>query len=129
MHTQAAEAARADAPACPKIDWSHADDDTLVRGLLKKDDFAGLELLYRIDALTTERIQKAIRRRSRMLCSTDLVDDIQSDVAAFVEGDNMRPLRAFDARHGTLASWLCRVADQMTMRRLQMMVMLDDEEG
>jgi hypothetical protein len=129
MQTQAADAARANAPAHRSKDyWTLVDDDTLLRGILKKNDGARLELLYRIDALTTERIERAIRRRSRILCSARFVDDIQSDLADFVESDNGRPLRAFDARHGSLAEWLCRVADQMTMRRLQMLVTPNDEE-
>ena len=54
MQTQAAEAARADAPTRSNDDWSTADDDTLVRGILKRNEHACLELLYRIEALTKQ---------------------------------------------------------------------------
>jgi hypothetical protein len=128
MQTQAAQAAHADARAHSEIDWPNADDETLVRGMLKKDDFAWLEFLGRIDLLVTERIQRAVRRRSRMLCSTDFVDDIKAGIHAFVDRDKMRALRGFDSRHGTLAAWVCRLADQLTMRRLHELTTLDEEE-
>jgi hypothetical protein len=128
MQTQAAQAAHADVRAHSEHDWSNADDETLISGMLKKDDFAWLEFLGRIDRLTTERIQRVVRRRCRMLCSTDFVDDIKCAIHAVVDNDKMRALRAFDSRHGTLAAWVCRLADQLTMRRLHELTTLSDEE-
>jgi hypothetical protein len=128
MQTQAAQAAPAYARAHSEINWSTADDDTLIRGMLEKDDFAWLEFLGRIDRLVNERIQRAVRRRSRMLCSTDFIDDIKCAIHTFVDQDKMRALRGFDSRHGTLAAWVCRLADQLTMRRMHELTTLDEGE-
>jgi hypothetical protein len=97
--------------------------------MLAKDDFAWLEFLGRFDDLFTKRIKLRIGRWSATLHSTDLVDDIKGDIHSFLQAEGtMRPVRAFDARHGTLSAWLTRIADHATMRRLHALTSLDDDE-
>jgi hypothetical protein len=130
MREQAAPAAGANASARHPIDWRYADEQTLIRGMLDKDEFAWLEFLGRFDELFTKRIKMRIGRWSATLRSTDLVEEIKGDIHNILQAEGtMRPLRAFDARHGTLSSWLSRIADHATMRRLHAMTSLDDEDG
>lgn len=130
MREKAADAAGANAPARPQIDWRYADEQTLIRGMLDKDEFAWLEFLGRFDELFTKRIKMRIGRWSATLRSTDLVEEIKGDIHNILQAEGtMRPLRAFDARHGTLSSWLSRIADHATMRRLHAMTSLDDDDA
>src|SRR5438876_824918 len=69
MQGQAAQAARASAPVRSEIDWSKADDDTLVRGLLKRRDFAWLAFLGRVDEIVKERVALTASRRSGLAYS------------------------------------------------------------
>jgi hypothetical protein len=118
MQEQAANAARADAPARPEIDWSFADEDTLIRGMIRDEDAAWLEFMSRFDLLITTRVERVLVKRGHRLPWTDLVDTVHGDVTDFLHGLKMEPLRGFDPRHGTLAAWVGRIADQLTGKRL-----------
>jgi hypothetical protein len=121
MQEQAANAARTDAPARPEIDWSFADEDTLIRGMIRKEDPAWLEFMKRFDLLISTRVERVLVRRGHRLPWTDLVDTVHGDVTDYLYGnklERMEPLRGFDSRHGTLATWVGRLAEQLTMKRL-----------
>ena len=127
MNEQAAVAAGAKAPARPQNDFRHTDEQTLIKAMLTKNDFAWLEFLRRFDTLLTERIQLRMARFNPTLRSTDLVAEIKEAIHGTIEdGGQMRPLRGFDARHGTMSAWLVRIADHATMTRLNELTSLDD---
>ena len=95
--------------------------------MLTKNDFAWMEFLRRFDTLLTQRIQLRMARFNPTLRSTDLVAEIKEAIHGTIEdGGQMRPLRGFDARHGTLSAWLVRIADHATMTRLHELTSLDD---
>ena len=123
MQEQAAKAARTDAPARPEFNWSFTDEDTLIRGMIKKEDGAWLEFMCRFDSLITMRVERILAKRGHRLPWTDLVAMIHEDVTDYLYGIKMEPLRAFDPRHGTLAAWVARIADQLTMKRLAELTM------
>ena len=118
MQEQAAKAARTDAPACPEFNWKFADEDTLIRGMIKKEDGAWLEFMGRFDLLITTRVERILVKRSHRRPWTDLIATVHEDVTDYLYCVKMEPLRAFDPRHGTLAAWVSRIADQLTMKRL-----------
>lgn len=127
MHEQAAVAAGAKASARSQTDWRYADETTLIKAMLTKNDPAWLEFLRRFDTLLTERIQMRMARFNPTLRSTDLVTQIKEAIHDTLEdGGQMRPLRGFDARHGTLSAWLVRIADHATMTRLHELTNLDE---
>jgi hypothetical protein len=129
MNQQAATAARVDATACPKVDWRSADEQTLIRGVISGDDWAWLELTNRFESLLKARIKFRMSKVHPTLQSADLIEQIVCDIEETLrDGGKMRPLRAFDARHGSLSVWLCRLADHATMRRLLDVTTLDDGE-
>ena len=128
MNKHAATAARVDAPACPKVDWKVADEQALIRGVITGDDWAWLELTRRCESLLTARITFRMSKVHPTLQSADLVEQIMSDIEETLrDGGKMRPLRAFDVRHGSLSVWLCRIADHASMRRLLDVTTLDDD--
>jgi hypothetical protein len=128
MREQTAEAVSAKAPVGVEIDWSKADDHALVGGMLADDEGAWLEFLGRFDELVTKRIGVTLGRWSRMLRTTDMIETIKSEIHAYLVSCNMRPLRAFDSRHGTLAAWVSKVAHQSAMRRLQALTNITDDD-
>ena len=118
MQEQAANAARDGASARSRNYWAFADEDTLVRGMLRKQNAAWLEFMSRFDSLITARAERVLVRRGNRLPWTDLVAQIHQDVTNYLDGSKMEPLRGFDPRHGTLAGWVGRLADQLTAKRL-----------
>ena len=118
MQEQAASAAGANASARSRKYWAFADEETLVRGMLTEQDPAWLEFMSRFDSLITARVERVLVRRGHRLPWTDLVTRIHGDLTAYLEGVHMEPLRGFDPRHGTLANWVGRLADQLTVMRL-----------
>jgi hypothetical protein len=119
MQANAARAVRAMAPFCVRIDWRRANDRFLVRGVIANDDDATLEFLARFDDLLTKRIRGTLARTSFALATADMIEQIKNKVFAHLMGDDMRPLRAFDPRRGTLANWMSRIGHACAMRRLQ----------
>src|SRR5262245_61769318 len=115
MRQKTAHAACANAPVRDETNWADADDHALVGGMLANNDGAWLEFLGRFDEPLTRRIEATIGRWSRMLRTREVIEAIKSDVHAYLISDGMRPLRAFDARYGSLADWLSRVAHACTM--------------
>src|SRR5688572_1453042 len=93
MHSDAAQA-HGSAPM-REIDWRKAHDQVLIKP-----------------------IADTVGQWSRMLKPRDMLEAVKSDVHAFVTSGNMRPLRAFDPRHGTLANWLSRIAHASATQRL-----------
>ena len=128
MREQTAQAVPAKAPVRVEIDWSKADDHALVGGMLADDDWAWLEFLGRFDELITRRIEATLGRWSRMLRTADMISTIKSEIHAYLTTNKMKPLRAFDPRHGTLAAWLTKVAHQSAMRRLQALTNVTDDD-
>jgi hypothetical protein len=128
MQRESSRAARAKAPVCGVSDWGAADDQALVRGMLANDDGAWLEFLGRFDEQLTRCIGSTIDRWSRLLKTRDMVEAVKNDVHEYLNGSDMRPLRAFDLRQGTLAAWLSRLASASAIRRLQQLTNIVDGE-
>jgi hypothetical protein len=128
MQGRTACAVRAKAPIRTETQWGAADDHALVNGMLANDDGAWLEFLGRFDEQLTQCIGSTIDGWSRMLRTRDLVEAVKNDVHAYLTRGDMRPLRAFDLQHGTLAAWLSRLAQAHAIRRLQLLTSIVDDD-
>src|SRR4051794_27919295 len=102
MQEQAANAARTDAPARSEIDWSFADEDTLIRGMIRDEDAAWLEFMSRFDLLITTRVERVLAKRGHRLPWTDLVDTVHGDVTDFLHTASIRATARW--RRGSAAS-------------------------
>jgi hypothetical protein len=117
MQRAAARAQRATKPIRALSDWTHADDDTLVAGLLARNEYAQLEFLDRFEVLIEERIATTIRRCNEALCTPKRIEKIAASAESLVT-DNRDRLRAFNSRRGTLAEWVGRVAERAALVHL-----------
>ena len=73
-------------------------------------------------------MEHAASRRSGLAYSADFVDGIADDIHCYLDAHKMRALRRFNSRRGTLAAWLGRLADQLTIRRMQELTLPLDRE-
>jgi hypothetical protein len=121
-----ARAANDNAPA--KLDWSTADDGTLVHGAVDRDPAAWRELLARHRSTLIGRIRFTLARYSSRLSSNDTVEDIRSEVYQHLLSNEMGRLRAFNAQKGKLEGWLSMIAEQTTMRHMHRLIQRVDTD-
>jgi hypothetical protein len=129
MQTTKGRASRATKPICVESDWTQANDAALVAGMLARSDHAWLEFFARFKGIIADVICSTMRRVTTALCTSELTDTIAASVETYLTADKMRALRAFNSRRGALSAWLTRIAEQSTLRHLDELTSLDDEDG
>ena len=102
-----------------KIDWTKADEPTLVTGALARNESAWLELLRRYDATINKRVKFVVSRCWRSFRSSDTFDDIKAEVYLALTTNNMGRLRAFDPKLGNLTKWISMIAQHAALNHLQ----------
>lgn len=127
MRQQAARVERAKAPVRVETDWASASDQTLVGGMVADEDGAWLEFMTRFDGLMQQRIEATLARWNLRLVAGAIVEDVIIQIHGCLTDHEHALLRAFNPSRGTLAAWLSRLAQQMTMRHLQALVSVEDE--
>jgi hypothetical protein len=129
MQTMKGRALRATKPIRVQNSWTQADDAALVAGMLARNDDAWLEFFARFKGIIVNAIRSMMSRVTTALCTSEVTDTIVASVEAYLTADKMRALRAFNPRRGALSVWLARVAEQSTLRHLDELTSLDDEDG
>jgi DNA-directed RNA polymerase specialized sigma24 family protein len=105
-----------------QMDWSFADEMTLVRGVVDRDPQAVRELMTRFKATIEKKIRYTVGRYSPGYRSSDTVDEIRAEFFEQLFVNNMSRFRAFDATKGTLTGWLSLIAQQTAQRHLNRIV-------
>ena len=106
-----------------EVDWSTLDEQSLVAAIVDRSDAARsgrawVELMTRHEPLINKRVRRLIGNCARMFRASDTFDEIKMEVSMALVGNDMRRLRAFDARRGTLAAWVGLIAHQTAVTHL-----------
>lgn len=104
------------------IDWSFADEATLVRGVIARDRRAVAAFITRFKPTIDKKVKFTVSRYSPKLRSTDTVDEIKAEFYEQLFVNNLSRLRAFDASKGTLTAWLSLIAQQTAARHMNRVV-------
>lgn len=125
MRQHAARVERAKGHVRVETDWMNADDRTLVAGMIADENSAWLAFMTRFDGLMQQRIEATLARWDLRILVGGIVPEVVSEIHGCLIDDEHSLLRSFNPSRGTLATWLSRLAQQMTMRYLQALVTVE----
>ena len=114
-------------PKYERIDWDKADDETVIAAILDRDngvrsDRAWRELFKRYDATINKRLRSVIGNCSRAFRSSDTFEEIRAEIIASLLWNDMRKLRAFDPKKGTLGALLSKITHHAAIDYLTKLV-------
>jgi hypothetical protein len=100
------------------VDWSIADDQSLVAAMIDHDDGAWRACDRRYGATIDKRIWYVLGLFWSQLQSNDLFDEVKADYHFALLANDMGRLRLYDARGGTLKRWLSIIAKQVALKHI-----------
>lgn len=110
-----------------RIKWDQASDEMMVTAILDRangvrSDRAWHELFKRYDATINKRVRSVIGNCSRAFRSSDTFEEIRAEIIASLLSHDMRKLRAFDPKKGTLGALLSKISHHAALDHLTKIV-------